>query len=397
MLTYLPFLMILIIFGVVAGLGFYDRKKKRSITNHPSVSFMVPCYNDSGSVGQTLESIYEMIGPDANVIVIDDCSTDGSREKLTALKERFGFKLILNSVNLGKSSTLNDNFHHIKDEIVAFVDADVVANRQSFIDALTRLQRPDVGAVSCPYRSLNRGFLPLMQTIEYNMLTFIQGAYNVYSAIRLWGGFILIKRKVFEKVGGFTLNAITEDMDMAFKINKLGWRVEQSFYPIYTFVPDTIRQWLKQKMRWSAGGFQCLIRYHDVWLKNPLHLFFIFSFCLLSIFSTLKMGKNIVIWDTVFDFFNGLNRYQSLWFSAKYTGLFYGTILLKDLAIRLAFTLLSLPFVLPLISTINRIYFCFMVIPFSILYIPFFTVISIVGVFSFLRKSRLLRFSTRGW
>jgi cellulose synthase/poly-beta-1,6-N-acetylglucosamine synthase-like glycosyltransferase len=277
------------------------------------------------------------------------------------------------------------------------MDADVILNRRSLDDAIARLQRSNVGAVSCPYRSANKGFIPLMQTIEYNMLAFIQGAYNVFSAIALWGGFIVIKREAFLEAGGFTLNAITEDMDLAFKLNRNGWKVEQSFYHIRTYVPDTINGWFNQKIRWSSGGLQCFITYYQVWLKNPLHILFVFSFCNLLVISTFKMGKNIFLWDEIIEYFIWLNKSESVWLSLQLTSMIFGKTVLKEVILRFSFTLLSLPFVLPLISTVKQIYLCIMVIPFSIFYIPAFSVISILGAMDFLRKICLLRKTSRAW
>lgn len=107
----------------------------------------------------------------------------------------------------------------------------MIVNRQSLTDALARLQHPEMGAVSYPYRATNTGFIPLMQTIEYNMLTFVQGAYNVFSAIALWGGFIAVKREAFLDAGKFSVNAITEDMDLAFKLNQKGVAGEPKLLP----------------------------------------------------------------------------------------------------------------------------------------------------------------------
>ncbi len=397
MLPYLPILIIFVLFGIVAILGFVDKMKKRPFVDLPPLSFMVPCFNDVDSVGQTLDSIYEVCGSDTSVFVIDDCSTDGSREKLAALRARHVFTLIFNSSNLGKSKTLNDHFHLTKNDIVVFVDADVIVNRQSLVDAISRLQRSDVGAVSCPYSAVNSGLIPLMQTIEYNMLSFIQGAYNVFSAIALWGGFIVIKREAFLKVGGFTLNAITEDKDLAFKLNENGWRVEQSFYPIKTYAPDTFSKWFRQKIRWNSGGFQCLVRYYRVWLKNPLQILFVFSFSAFLILSTLNIGKNLFLWDETISYFVRLDQSESVWLSLQLTSMKFGVSILKDLIWRIFYTLFSLPFVLPLVSTVNRIYLCFLIIPFSIFYIPVLSSISIIGAIYFLRKRRLLHKAIRAW
>ncbi|MDZ7581850.1 MAG: glycosyltransferase family 2 protein [Deltaproteobacteria bacterium] len=305
--------------------------------------------------------------------------------------------LIFNSSNLGKSKTLNEHFHLTRNDIVVFVDADVIVNRQSLVDAISRLQRSDVGAVSCPYSAVNSGSIPLMQTIEYNMLSFIQGAYNVFSAIALWDGFIVVKREAFLKVGGITLNAITEDKDLAFKLNENGWRVEQEFPPIKTYAPDTFSKWFRQKIRWNSGGFQCLVRYYRVWLKNPLQILFVFSFSAFLILSTLNIGKNLFLWDETISYFVRLDRSESVWLSLQLTSMKFGVSILKDLIWRIFYTLFSLPFVLPLVSTVNRIYLCFLIIPFSIFYIPVLSSISIIGAIYFLRKRRLLHKAIRAW
>jgi cellulose synthase/poly-beta-1,6-N-acetylglucosamine synthase-like glycosyltransferase len=388
---------IFVLFVVISALGYIDRKKKRPEVVLPSVSFVVPCYNKINSVEQTLKSIYDTCGPDVRVFVIDDGSTDGSREKLVALKKRYGFALILNSLNLGKAKTLNTYAHFIETDIVIFVDADVLINCQALNDAISRLQPVDVGAVSCPYRSENAGFIPTMQTIEYNMISFIQGAYNIFSAIALWGGFIVIKRRAFNEAGGFTLNAITEDIDLAFKLNERGWRVEQSFLPVRTYVPDTVKQWFSQKIRWSSGSLQCFIKYYKVWLNNPLQVLFVFSFCILLTLSTLKIGENITLWDDTIIYLFRMIRSEGMWLGVQTTGSEFGITILKDLICRLSFTLFTLPFVLPLVSTLRRIHFLLLVIPFSVFYIPVLSAISIISLIYFLHQMKSLRNAARSW
>jgi biofilm PGA synthesis N-glycosyltransferase PgaC len=397
MLIYFPTVLIVMLFAIVAVLGYLDRRRKRSLTDLPSLSFIVPCYNDADSVQQTLESIYANCGRGTEVIVIDDCSTDGSREKLAVLQRKLGFTLLLNPHNLGKSKTLNNSFSLVRNNTVIFVDADVIVAPEPLNDALARLQRPDVGAVSCPYQSAQFGFFQLMQTIEYNLLAFIQGGYNLFSAMALWGGFIAIKRSAFLQVGGFTLNAITEDMDLAFKLNAKGWRVEQSFYKVRTYVPDTFKKLFRQKLRWSSGGLQCFFKYPRVWLKNPLHVLFIFSFCILLTLSTLKLTHSMIIYDDMIDYFAWLNQSKGMWLSLQLTGLKFGMGILKGLVWKLSFTLFSVPFVMPLVSGVGQFYRCLLVVPFSIFYVPLFSSMSILGAITFLRKRRELQTATRAW
>jgi len=397
MLTFFPIVILFLLFTIIAALGHRDRIKIQPPTALPPLSIVVPCFNDTATVGKTIASIFDACGPGTQVIVIDDGSTDGSRRKLKRLQRRYTFKLVVNSINLGKTKTLNQHFHLAGNNIVVFVDADLMVNRKSLMDAVARLQQPCVGAVSCPYRSANPGFIPLMQTIEYNMLSFVQGAYNVFSAIALWGGFIAIKRTAFMSAGGFTSNAITEDMDLAFKLNRSGWKVQQSFHPVKTFVPCTFKHWYHQKVRWSSGGLQCLVKYHRVWIKNPMHVLFLFSFCILLTLSAANIGKDLFLWDQIIDYYLRLHSTEGLVQSLRLTLIAFADSIMRDVISRISLTLISLPFVLPLVSTLRKIHLCFMIIPFSIFYVPLLSFISFLGACCFLRKRHRLTTTTRAW
>ncbi|HEX5420879.1 MAG TPA: glycosyltransferase family 2 protein [Gammaproteobacteria bacterium] len=397
MSQYLPVTIIALLFVLVAALGFIDRRKRRPRGTPRPLSFVVPCYNDADTVGETIASIYEVCGQGTDVIVADDGSTDGSRELLERLRVRYGFRLVLNERNIGKSQTLNEQFRLAKHELIVFTDADVIVNERSLQDALSRLEDPSIGAVSCPYAPQNSGLIALMQHVEYNMLSFIQGAYNCFSAIALWGGFIAIKKKAFLDAGCFSLNAITEDMDLAFKLNEAGWRVEQSFVPVRTYVPDTLKKWYKQKVRWSSGGLQCFFNHYRIWLRNPLHVLFVFSYCILLTSAVIKMGKDIVLWNSMLDYLNSMNDSQALGISLHLTGVKYGVHVMRDLVLRLSFTAFSLPFVLPLVSTLKRVHLFLLVVPFSILYVPVFSTISMCGVVYFLRRRKALLTASRAW
>ena len=80
MLTYVPVSTFLLLLVIVAGLGIVDRRKDRRLLALPPLSFIVPCYNDADTVDQTVDSIFAVYGPDADLIVIDDGSTDNSRK-----------------------------------------------------------------------------------------------------------------------------------------------------------------------------------------------------------------------------------------------------------------------------------------------------------------------------
>ncbi len=388
------FLFILVFIQLFAYL---DRRKKRRAIDYPATSFVVPCYNDGNSVAQTVSSIYQVVGPAVDLIVINDCSTDNSRDVLVGLHAKFGFTLIDNPTNLGKSQSLNNAAALTRHDTIVFVDADVIVNQHALHDALIRLANETVGAVSCPYKPINSGFIVKMQHMEYNMLSLVQGAYNIFSAIALWGGFIVIKKKAFNDAGRFSVNAITEDMDLAFKLNETGWRVEQSFIPIRTHVPDTLKKWFKQKIRWSSGGFQCMIRHFRVWLRNPIHVFFIFSYVIFTLSALLTLGKKILLWSNMVEYFDFVNETLSLMASFRLTGILYGALIMKDILLMLAFAFFALPYVLPLISNLRQVYLVLLVLPFAIIYVPLFSQVSILGMLFFLFNYRRYSANRRAW
>jgi len=102
-------------------------------------------------------------------------------------------------------------------------------------------------------------------------------------------------------VGQFSHQAIIEDMDLAFKLTKSGYKVEQTLIPIKTYVPDTFKSRRNQKIRRGSGGTQCFIKYWNVWIKNPLHIIFLSFFCLTIGASAWSFVKDRLIIEPILE------------------------------------------------------------------------------------------------
>lgn len=239
-------------------------------------------------------------------------------------------------------------------------------------DMLARMQRnPKVAAVSCAYIPYNTGFFPLMQDMEYVMLTLIQGSYNTFGAIALRGGCFIVKKSAFFAVGKFSVRMMTEDMDLAFKLNKAGYKVEQSFHRVSTFVPATFRTRYKQKIRRNSGGAHCFLKYPQIWMKNPLHIVMIASFCILIVSLLFHMIKS-------YDLFVIIFMQEHIWQAFRIV--FNVKRWLNLLFIKTSFSLLSLPYILPLITSRKSIRKNLLIIPYSIVYMPLYTFLGVVGL-----------------
>jgi biofilm PGA synthesis N-glycosyltransferase PgaC len=381
---------------LILTLCFIDYRKKRGLTKKPFVSFLIPCFNDSDTVAETIESVYNSYD-NFEIIVVNDCSTDNSLDVLKDFKKKFAFTLANNTKNCGKSCTLNKIYKFAKSDILFFLDADVLLTKRVVYDILARLEGEDVCAASAPYQPRNKGFLPVMQEIEYNMLSFIQGAHNFFSTVSIWGGCFAIRKKAFEDVHGFSEHAITEDIDLALKLKKAGYRVEQSFCSVKTYVPDKIGPWFRQKLRWSSGGAQNFIKHFSVLMKNPLNTVFIYLFFMLSFFFAVSLFKQITFIENIFESFTLLTETTNQLLTFKIMGFYYGVLLLKNLLITIYFAAFSIPYAIPMIGNIKEIYKLLYVIPFSLIYLPIFSVVSCIGFIMAAVRYRSLKEGKRAW
>ena len=89
----------------------------------PVVSVIMPVYNDAVLVGRAVESVLEQTFPNFELIVIDDCSTDGLTESLSALNDP-RIKVLHHEQNKGAAAARNSGITQARGDYVAFLDAD---------------------------------------------------------------------------------------------------------------------------------------------------------------------------------------------------------------------------------------------------------------------------------
>lgn len=372
-----PFLMLILVFALV----FLDRRRVRGTGAYrPFISFVVPTYNDAPTVADTLRSIVESYDR-LEIFVVDDRSTDDSISLLRMLQHQIPFTLLENSVNLGKSRSVNTASLRTKGEIIFFVDSDLVLTREAVSDVLRHFEYdPRVAAVSCPYRPRNSGFFPTMQAIEYNAARLIKQAQNSISVLGLWGGCLAVRRLPFNDVRQFSVNAILEDVDLALKLYARGYRTEQSSIPVETHVPASWREWVRQKMRWTSGGAQCFLRYPLLYLKNPIQMLFHVSSLLLTaslifylvsyIVPVIYVMRNIGVVVSSLEQFGHFVGY--LW-SAGRDGF------LRGLFIKFGLMLFTVPYVMMLIRSRAEVHKLLFVVPYAFFYSPAYACVALFG------------------
>jgi glycosyltransferase involved in cell wall biosynthesis len=81
-------------------------------------------YNERSTIEEIVRRVLS-VPLRIELIVVDDCSTDGTREQLVALQRELGFTLMQQPRNAGKGAALRSAFPHVTGDIVVIQDADL--------------------------------------------------------------------------------------------------------------------------------------------------------------------------------------------------------------------------------------------------------------------------------
>ena len=97
-----------------------------------NLSVVIPCFNEVRTIEQVLISVREAVGLEGEIIVIDDFSTDGTRELLEKNENNLLYQVIYQPVNMGKGAALRAGFARATKNTVIVQDADLEYSPQDY-------------------------------------------------------------------------------------------------------------------------------------------------------------------------------------------------------------------------------------------------------------------------
>ena len=88
------------------------------------ISVVIPVFNEAKTIKEIIKRV-QAVGLEKEIIIVDDASTDGTREILNELKDKEGITVLYHQSNQGKGAALRTAFKQVKGEIVIIQDADL--------------------------------------------------------------------------------------------------------------------------------------------------------------------------------------------------------------------------------------------------------------------------------
>ncbi len=234
------------------------------------VTVIIPAYNEAESVADTIISLRSQTVCPAEIVVVDDCSTDGTGAVAAAM----GVTVLRPPANTGsKAGAQMFALERVRTEFTIAIDADTTLAPDGIEQLLTAFHQPEVAAACGTV--LPRYVHTIWERGRYIEYLFAFGYYkqvqDQYGAPMISSGcFSLYRTAVLRDVGGWSTRTLAEDMDLTWTLYQHGHKVR--FIPqavCYPIEPHDFDFLGKQLRRWSHGFVQNVMLHWRGVLRVP--------------------------------------------------------------------------------------------------------------------------------
>lgn len=234
----------------------------------PKVTVLVPAHNEEALIADTLEAACRIDYPDYEVVVVNDGSTDATRERIAPYVRSGLVRLVDKLKNEGKALALNDALPLVNGDIVLIMDADAAPEPDILWRMVPHFASARVAAVTGNPRVRNvETFLARLQAVEFtSIISLLRRSQRIWGRIVTVSGVVAAFRKhALFSVQGFSPDMPTEDIELTWKLQRECFDIRYEPRAIvWMTVPSTLGTLFKQRLRWARGLMQVLHKHRGV-------------------------------------------------------------------------------------------------------------------------------------
>ncbi|MBW3022372.1 glycosyltransferase [Candidatus Woesearchaeota archaeon] len=248
-----------------------SRIKSPTLKSYPKVTVIVPAFNEEATIEKTLDSLLALNYPKEKleIIVVDDGSTDRTFD----IAKQYAAQGVraFTKENGGKGLALNFALEKATGEFVGALDADSYVDKEALRRILGFFEDANVMAVTPSMKVWKpKTILQKIQTMEFLIGIFLRKVFAFLNSVHVTPGpFTIYRKSFFDKYGGYDHTTITEDIEVALRMQSLNFIVENSVDAyVYTKGPRTFKALFTQRIRWYRGFMDNVVRYKHLFSKK---------------------------------------------------------------------------------------------------------------------------------
>lgn len=237
---------------------YYEGEKSSMKLEDVTLSIVIPCYNERENILQILDKIDQVEGIKKEIIVVDDCSTDGTKDILEAqVKDRVA-QLVYHEVNGGKGAALKTGFAHATGDIVIIQDADLEYDPMEYKNVILPIVQGRARVVygSRFLNSKAKGYLA--NQLANKFLTILSNFFTHQKLTDMETCYKAFRREIIQSVDfqekrfGFEPEITARISDMRIRIHEV---------PI-SYNPRTNEEGKKIGFKDGLRAIYCIVKYH---------------------------------------------------------------------------------------------------------------------------------------
>jgi glycosyltransferase involved in cell wall biosynthesis len=224
------------------------------------LSVIIPIYNEKKSIREIIKRV-RATGLANEIVLVDDGSTDGTRDILKSMDGKYDVLLALHEKNRGKGAAIRTGMNIAKGEVLLIQDADLEYDPRDY-PALLKPLEEDLADVVYGSRFLGASRRPILfwHMVANKILTFMTNILYDNILTDMETGYKVFRRHVMEKIN---IHANGFDFEPEFTAKILKQKIRLYEVPI-TFNPRDYSEGKKIKLKDAFGAVWTLIKYRFI-------------------------------------------------------------------------------------------------------------------------------------